>query len=250
MVRRPLHDASGRGRVSAVTLVTEHARALEMFERFLAFSRESSAPAMASPAPEPSLHAHPPVAEVITSVTPWEEPTRERPDVMRAMVAGSAAHPDTSPGMTSPEIRAPLVEQSIIVDDDTLTDPEFGKALLHQMSDLLRPAAPSPSAPMPVEQLVQEMSVLVKYGHSAQAAEETERWIRAHPDDVSAHLELAEYELQRLDREAAIQRFLQLLSRLVERGDARSARDVVRRMRGDIRGDARVDALVTRLNVS
>jgi hypothetical protein len=36
----------------------------------------------------------------------------------------------------------------------------------------------------------------------------------------------------------------------VERGDARSARDVVRRIRGDIRGDARVDALLTRLNVT
>lgn len=233
-----------------MTLVTEHARALQVFDRFLAHARAVSPPAVTPPPPPPvvmvpAAASHPPLTEVSTAVTPWEEPTKERPDIMRALAAGAAAHPDTAPGIV-----APVVEQSIIVDDDTLTDPEFGRALLHQMSDLLRPAAPPTVAPMPVEQLVQEMSVLVKYGHSAQAAEETERWIRAHPDDVSAHLELAEYELQRLDREAAIQRFIQLLSRLVERGDARSARDVVRRIRGDIRGDARVDALLTRLNVT
>lgn len=237
-----------------MTLASEHARALEIFNQFLRFSRDAAAPRAASVLVELPVAAtdpgHPPLAEVSTAVTPWEEPTRERPEVMRAMVSGAAAHPDTAPTIQVPEVRATVEEQSIIVDDDTLTDPEFGRALLSQMGSLLRPnAAPSPG-PMPVEQLVQEMSVLIKYGHAKQAAEETERWIRQHPDDVSAHLKIAEFELARLDREAAINRFVQLLDRLLERGDATRARDVVQRLRGDLRDDARLGALVSRINAT
>lgn len=240
-----------------MTLASEHARALDLFNQFLRFSRDAGAPRAAAPAqpspvaaPAVDLAAHPVLTEVSTNVTPWEEPTRERPDVMRAMVSGAAAHPDTSPTIQVPEARAAVVEQSIIVDDDTLTDPEFGRALLAQMGSLMRSSQPAVPGPMPVEQLVQEMSVLIKYGHAKQAAEETERWIHAHPDDVSAHLKIAEFELARLDREAAINRFVHLLDRLLERGDATRARDVVQRLRGDLREDARLGALVSRINAT
>lgn len=226
-----------------MTLVTEHARALAVFDRFMAFSRASSTPA---PTPAPAS-LHPPLAEVSTQVSPWEEPTRERPDVVRAMVAGGAAHPDTSPALLTPELHTSVEERSIIVDDDTLTDPEFGRALLTQMSDLMRPARP---AVMPVAQLVQEMSVLIKYGHAAQAAGEVERWVQAHPDDFSAQLAIAEFELLQLDRGAALQRFAQLLARLVERNDLSTARDVVRRLRGDIREDPSMTSLIAQINAT
>jgi len=255
-VRGALRDGPGCATTDAVTMVTEHARALEVFQKFLAFSREAGAPKAATPmlpvalpVPVAAADPHPAITDVSTGVTPWEEPTKERPDVVRAMVAGGAAHPDTSPGIAVPEAPA-VVEQSIIVDDDTLTDPEFGRALLTQMGQLLRPPATAAATPMPVEQLVQEMSVLIKYGHAKQAAEETERWIRAHPDDLSAHLKIAEFELARLDREAAINRFVHLLNRLMERGETRSARDVVQRLQSDVREDARVGAIVSRLSAT
>ncbi|MEZ4393483.1 MAG: hypothetical protein R3A48_20635 [Polyangiales bacterium] len=233
-----------------MTLVTEHARALAVFDRFLAFSRAASAPAAAPTPPPPAPSVHPALTEVSTAVTPWEEPTRERPDVVRAMVQGGAAHPDTTPGILSPEVQTAVEERSIIVDDDTLTDPEFGRVLLHRMSEMLRPATAAAPEVMPVSQLVQEMSVLVKYGHAQQAAEETERWVSAHPDDFSAHLAIAEFELQQIDREAAVHRYAQLLSRLLERRELSAARDVARRLRDDVREDPQVAALVARVSAT
>lgn len=235
-----------------MTLVTEHARALAVFDRFLAFTRAVATPAPAPTPPPPAPSVHPALTEVSTAVTPWEEPTRERPDVVRAMVQGSAAHPDTTPGILSPDVQTAVEERSIIVDDDTLTDPEFGRVLLNRMSEMLRPAEAAAAVPkvIPVSQLVQEMSVLIKYGHSQQAAEETERWVSAHPDDFSAHLAIAEFELQQLDRDAAVHRYAQLLSRLLERRELSAARDVVRRLRDDVREDPQVAAIVARISAT
>ena len=70
------------------------------------------------------------------------------------------------------------------------------------------------------------------------------------PGTLSAHLKIAEFELQRLDRDLAINRFIALVSRLVERGDQREAQDVVRRLRSRHPDDHRLGALASRVNVS
>jgi len=189
----------------------------------------------------------------------WDEPTTERPDVSRELAASPDAQPDTDVALTLPEAApkpsmAParlrrVEERSIIVDDDTLTDPEFGPDPAQRVAQFLRePVALAP--PMSVDQFVLEMAILIKYGHTEQAAAEAERWIAAHPDDLSAHLKIAEFELQRLDRDMAISRFIGLVSRLVERGDQHEALDVVRRLRSRHPDDRRVGALASRVGVT
>ncbi len=183
----------------------------------------------------------------------WDEPTAERPDVSLELAASPEAQPDTDVALTLPESppKPParlrrVEERSIIVDDDTLTDPEFGQEAVQRVAQFLREPA-ALSAPMSVDQFVLEMAILIKYGHTEQAAAEAERWIAAHPDDLSAHLKIAEFELQRLDRDLAINRFIGLVSRLVERGDQHEALDVVRRLRSRHPDDRRVGALASRV---
>jgi hypothetical protein len=228
-------------------------RALETFEAFLRYAR-SSAGGAASGGAVAETHKSgedltrvssltealaSSVAPLPTNGSPWEETTRERPDVVREMVA-----------MAFPEAPAPHEEQSIIVEDDTLTQPEFGNDFVVAPTEPGRSPVTGHPGPMPVEQFVQEMSVLIKYGHAGQAAAETDRWIAAHPDDLSAHLKIADFELARLDREGAINRFIFLATRLLERGDATQARDVVRKLRQSAPEDLRVGALANRLGRS
>ena len=180
-------------------------------------------------------------------------PTHERPDVARELAASPEAQPDTDVALTLPESVSGRLrrveERSIIVDDDTLTDPEFGQDAVQRVAQFVRDPG-AVAAPMSVDQFVLEMAILIKYGHGEQAAAEAERWIAAHPDDLSAHLKIAEFELQRLDRDLAINRFIALVSRLVERGDQREAQDVVRRLRSRHPDDHRLGALASRVNVS
>ena len=203
----------------------EVTRTLAMFDAFLAFARAAS---------EPAAHAHPPLTDVPTAVTavrgpgaaeapadsdgdvtrvtpfagvagvaPWEETTRERPDIMRALARSDAAQPDTdqSIALPRPPSADPRVEQaSIIIEDDSLTEPEFRREdVLRAMAEHARPRAEeapapavlaTPSAPaeraVSLDEFAAEMLVLVKYGHAVQAAAEIDRWRDARPEDAPA----------------------------------------------------------------
>jgi hypothetical protein len=207
---------------------------LAVFDAFLAYARAASVP--------PAAAAHPPLTDVPTAVTAvrgsnaasdatddlpsdgdvtrvtaaplppperaapggpdWEEPTHERPEVMRALARSDAAQPDTDVSIPLPKPPAadPRVEQaSIIIEDDSLTEPEFRREdVLRAMAEHARPrpeeppapvAAPPPPAPEPppvtVEDFANEMLVLVKYGHAAQAVGEISRWVKAHPEHTN-----------------------------------------------------------------
>lgn len=208
--------------------------------------------------------------------SPWEEPTRERPDVVRELAASAAAGPEvdltaTIPGVQSPPevfalppspppaalasapplappvVAAPSVESSIIVDDDTLTDPEFGPELMQRFQRLGRAGV---GAPTPVEPFIQELVVLIKYGHADQARGEAERWVAANPDDLVAHLAIAEFEVARLDRETGVQRFGRVVLALHERGDRAAVSAAMQRLQRAAPGDARVAALAARVGLS
>jgi hypothetical protein len=139
----------------------------------------------------------------------WEETTQERPEIMRALAKSDAAQPDTDVGVSLPKPPAadPRVAQaSIIIEDDSLTEPEFRREdVLRAMAEHARlkpddlvqptlrspPPSPPPSAPeVPaapsVEEFAGEMVVLVKYGHAAQAVGEIDRWVKARPEDANA----------------------------------------------------------------
>lgn len=207
--------------------------------------------------------------------SPWEEPTRERPDVVRELAASAAAGPEvdltaTIPGVQSPPevfalppspppaalvsapplappVAAPPVESSIIVDDDTLTDPEFGPELMQRFQRLGRAGV---GAPTPVGPFIQELVVLIKYGHADQARGEAERWVAANPDDLIAHLAIAEFEVARLDRETGVQRFGRVVAALHERGDRAAVSAAVQRLQRAAPGDARVAALAARVGAA
>lgn len=198
--------------------------------------------------------------------SPWEEPTRERPDVVRELASSPAAGPEidltaTIPGVQSPPevlalppspppaalAAAPSVESSIIVDDDTLTDPEFGPELMQRFQRLGRAGV---GAPTPVEPFIQELVVLIKYGHADQARGEAERWVAANPDDLVAHLAIAEFEVARLDRETGVQRFGRVVAALHERGDRAAVSAAMQRLQRAAPGDARVAALAARVGAA
>ena len=210
----------------------EVTRTLAMFDAFLSYARAASVPATA-------VAAHPPLTDVETAVTAvrgsnaapgstddaisdgdvtrvtaapppsapsgqaWEEPTNERPEVMRALARSDAAQPDTDVSIPLPRPPAadPRVEQaSIIIEDDSLTEPEFRREdVLRAMAEHARPRpeeVPAPVAtppqpappppPMAAEDFAAEMLVLVKYGHAAQAVGEVDRWVKAYPEHTNA----------------------------------------------------------------
>lgn len=210
----------------------EVTRTLAMFDAFLSYARAASVPATA-------VAAHPPLTDVETAVTAvrgsnaapgstddapsdgdvtrvtaapppsapsgqaWEEPTNERPEVMRALARSDAAQPDTDVSIPLPRPPAadPRVEQaSIIIEDDSLTEPEFRREdVLRAMAEHARPRpeeVPAPVAtppqpappppPMAAEDFAAEMLVLVKYGHAAQAVGEIDRWVKAYPEHTEA----------------------------------------------------------------
>ena len=159
----------------------EVTRTLAMFDAFLSYARAASVPATA-------VAAHPPLTDVETAVTAvrgsnaapgstddapsdgdvtrvtaapppsapsgqaWEEPTNERPEVMRALARSDAAQPDTDVSIPLPRPPAadPRVEQaSIIIEDDSLTEPEFRREdVLRAMAEHARPRPEEVPAPV------------------------------------------------------------------------------------------------------
>lgn len=119
---------------------------------------------------------HPAIDEV-----GWDGPTQERTE---------GVQPDTDVALTlpdAPKAIAPMEERSIIVDDDTLTDPEFGPDAMQNVAKMVRTA---PVSLVAVDVFAAEMATLIKYGHADQASSEVERWIAAHPSELAAHRDL------------------------------------------------------------
>ncbi len=239
MAARPCDDRA----VSAIT----PDRALTIFEAFLRHARGLEEPdAPPSPAeldnevthvaPAPTRPAKPVAQAAPTPAPPaWDDHTEEshRPS--------PAAVPEERTDLSVKLPPAPahlVVEQSIIIDDDSLTSPEMSRAEALGVAPSI--AAHAQNA---LDTLLQEMAVLVKYGHSSQAAQELELWATSHPDDLTGHLRVAEFEMARVDRELALQRYGTLVSLFLDRGDTRSADDVLRRLRRDMPGDPRVTAI-------
>ncbi len=180
---------------------------------------------------------HAPVRPLVkTDLPTWDDQTEE------SAGPSKTAPPEERTDLTVNLPRAPQQssqeERSIIIDDDSLTSPEMSRAEALGVAPSI--AAHAQNA---LDTLLQEMAVLVKYGHSSQAAQELELWATSHPDDLTGHLRVAEFEMARVDRELALQRYGTLVSLFLDRGDTRSADDVLRRLRRDMPGDPRVTAI-------
>lgn len=227
-----------------MTQTPANERALRLFEEFLRHARgdevEASSPAARS---EPDVLdaevtrvVHAPVRPpVVTELPSWDDRTEES--------AGPAARApeertDLTVNLPPAPPPSPYEERSIIIDDDSLTAPEMSRDEALGVG-----AAVVAIAQGALDTLLQEMAVLVKYGHAQQAAQELELWAAAHPDDLAAHMRVAEFEMARVDRELALQRYGTLVSLFLDRGDARSAEDVIRRLRRDMPGDPRVTSI-------
>ncbi len=219
--------------------VAAAARALAMFDAFLAHARASDAPRVPTgprPAPPPDA-----LDEDTRVVRMPEAPPGRQPLDWDDRTAESVKPPvlESAEGPTDLSVALPgaprVEERSIIIDDDSLTQPEMER-------DAVK-TAPAGGGSAALDLLLQEMFVLVKYGHGAQAAGELERWVAANPDDLHGHLRVAEFEMARVDREAALRRYGTLVSLFLDRGDLRSAGDVMRRLRRDMPGDPRVTAI-------
>jgi hypothetical protein len=243
-------------------------RALAIFDAFLHHARASATPASASPAaiaapavstslrpvaappaapPPPAAREEPdettrvvamPVRSPMEST--WDDQTEEKPP-SPALREAMGDDPATDVSVHLPEVQphAHAMEQSVIIDDDSLTQP--------QMEREAAAGDPLPAAAYPavneLDALLVEMAVLVKYGHAPTAAQELERWTLTWPDDLHGQLRVAEFEMARVDREVALRRYGTLVSLFLDRGDLRSAGDVMRRLRRDMPGDARVAAI-------
>lgn len=239
-------------------------RALTLFEAFLRHAREAGRPGPAVVAQAPPARA------AIADEEGWDGPTVERPPlVVHLPPAGDrrAAASDA----TNPEVRLPddpgappdVPEQSIIVEDDTLTDPSFARGMFPLNAHVPKAIAPAPEPPratppppaeettpgaapsMSLDVLLQEMSVLLKYGHAAQVAQELDRW--ASGRDEPSSLRVGEFELARVDRERGIQRIAGCVQRMLDRGDARAARGAMATLRRAAGDDPRVRALGLRV---
>ncbi len=235
-------------------------RALAIFDAFLQHARTSassaSAPPVAAPVStlRPAAAKPPPAAReepdettrvVAMPVRPpmestWDDQTEEKPP-SPALREAMSEDPATDVSVLLPEVQphAHAMEQSVIIDDDSLTQP--------QMDREASTGEPLPAAGYPavseLDTLLLEMAVLVKYGHAPTAAQELERWALTWPDDLHGQLRVAEFEMARIDREVALRRYGTLVSLFLDRGDLRSAGDVMRRLRRDMPGDPRVTAI-------
>lgn len=240
MAARPCDDRA----VSAIT----PDRALTIFEAFLRHARGVDQPdAPPSPAeldnevthvaPAPTRPAKPVAQAAPTPAPPaWDDHTEEshRPS--------PAAVPEERTDLSVKLPPAPahlVVEQSIIIDDDSLTSPEMHRD--GALAEGLGLRMPDPREAL--DTLLSEMAVLVKYGHAAQAITELDLWSASHVDDLHGQMRVAEFEMARIDRERALQRYGTLIGLFLARSDRRSADDVLRRLRRDMPGDPRVTAI-------
>jgi hypothetical protein len=234
-----------------VGVTTAAARALAIFEAFLQHAR-AGAPSAAPDAPRPRVlpRGEPDEATRVVSMpsrtleSTWDDPTEEKPPT--ASLPASSVEPATDVSVRLPEVpaHAHAMEQSVIIDDDSLTQPEMGRDLV-QVG--VRPEADHAALGGPptsdLDGLLVEMAVLVKYGHAPTAALVLDRWALAHPDDLHGQMRVAEFEMARIDREVALRRYGTLVSLFLDRGDLRAAGDVMRRLRRDLPGDPRVAAI-------
>ena len=230
-----------------VVQTSANERALSIFEAFLRHARGDEK----VPAPRVHRVEDPPPESLDSEITRVvHAPTRPQSELPSW---DDRTEESAGPSKSSPEERTDLTvnlppapqqpaspheERSIIIDDDSLTSPEMSRDGALGVGPSI--AAMAQNA---LDTLLQEMAVLVKYGHAAQAAQELELWATSHPDDLSAHLRVAEFEMARVDRELALQRYGTLVALFLDRGDSRSADDVIRRLRRDMPGDPRVTAI-------
>jgi hypothetical protein len=214
-------------------------RALFVFDAFLTYARECS------PAAEPrsqmaeqsegevtrvaGVPTQPPLPQISSD---WEEPTEKG----QRIESYDESHRQDEV-VTAVAQQAMVFEQSIIIDDDSLTSPEITRD-----AELARGSIAT-SLPNPLTVLLQELAVLVKYGHAVQATQELDLWSTSHPEDLHGHLRVAEFEMARIDRERALQRYSSLIALFSGRGEVRVALDILRRLRRDLPGDPRVIAI-------
>ena len=223
-------------------------RALAVFESFLRHARGGSEPVTTRPSAnkDPASDAldsevtrvvrAPAQPAVKTDLPTWDDQTEE--SAGPSATAPTEERTDLSVKLPPAPQHSSHEERSIIIDDDSLTSPEMSRAETFGVGSSL--AAHAQNA---LDTLLQEMAVLVKYGHSSQAAQELELWASSHPDDLAGHLRVAEFEMSRVDRELALRRYGTLVSLFLDRGDTRAADDVLRRLRRDMPGDPRVTAI-------
>lgn len=223
-----------------------------------------SSPAPATPLPPPTPSVALPALPADGS---WEEPTHEQASPQNAATLAGPGEstgngevdlsetlsetlpvvlPSSPPQIAMAQSQSAPRESSIIVDDDTLTDPEFGPELAQRFNALGRAGVGTPT---PVEPFLQELSVLIKYGHAEQARGEAEHWVAAHPDALSSHILVAEFELSRLDREAGLRRFGRVITTLTVRGDNEHAMAALARLERVAPGEPRVAALGAELGL-
>ncbi|MEI8259058.1 MAG: hypothetical protein WCJ30_25600, partial [Deltaproteobacteria bacterium] len=164
----------------------------------------------------------------------WNEPTRERPDVVREL----RAQPPPAEPVAYHRLPPPssVVEHSIIVDDVALTEPLHADDLRTVRGENAR-----------VDGFLSEMTVLIKYGHAAQVPREIERWMRSNGDDLAAHLRVAEFERTRVDAAGGLDRLFWIASRALDRGDRAVASRVLAIVMRDAPGDMRRAALEDRV---
>lgn len=280
-----MHTPRGRScrvfsRVDPAT-TPSHERALALFEAFLQYARNADGARAEGPPPRrpsgvqkaldsflpppPGASSEPPRRGTTggnRAVTPKAVVTDSRAavdpgtavvhasQVPKRPTPGAAARSDTDLAVELPEMRAPATprveERSIIVEPDTIPPPA-AKAPTPAPAPAPAPVAAPALAPPTVDGFLQEMMVLIKYGHARQSAQECERWITSNPDAFEAHLKVNEFQFTRLDRDLALQRYAWLVARLVERGRAPEARDVVERLLRQLPDDPRVVALTSQL---
>lgn len=167
----------------------------------------------------------------------WDEPTRERPDVVRELRERLPEEP--APARRRDPLRDGFPQATIIVDEDAMmTVPDLGQAAAPAM----RVGGESRA-----EQFVGEMTVLIKYGHAEQVPRELDRWMRTYPDDLAAHVKLAEFWATRVDGSTGLDRLFNIASRALDRGELSVARRVLDHVRREAANDLRVVALQDRV---
>ena len=164
----------------------------------------------------------------------WDEPTRERPDVVREM-RSQPPPPDPVSFHRIPVAVAP--ENSIIIDDDmSTTEPVASDDLRAVRTDATR-----------IDTFVTEMTVLIKYGHAGDVPREIERWLRGNPDDLNSQVRIAEFERTRIDASVGLDRLFWIASRALDRGDREVAARVLEIVTREAYGDLRRSALQDRV---
>lgn len=184
-----------------------------------------------------------PVSEAIASslaplrddVNLWDEPTRERLEVVSDL--RGRAMPDRPSDPAPVEFVQPTA--SIIVDEDVAT-PAFGGTAVQ--------LAEAAIVTLSEAEILADMLVLLRYGHARQVPLELDRWARHHADDLQCHLRLAEFCATRIEPGAGLDLLFGAASRALDRGTLDIARRVLDQVQREAPADLRVAALRERLD--